>query len=104
MLIHPRIMAILKSFLLPNFLVTAFQAIKILPVVFLSTLWHGGGSNTANVPRLAVSAQYCEPWIRPQENQFLSIPPSLVPKLDPEIQTLIGYIPFHGWFTLIDLC
>jgi len=68
-------------------------------VVFQSTLWHGGGSNYSQQPRLAVSAQYCEPWIRPQENQLLAVPFDQVPKLHPTIQSLIGYSihpPFIG--------
>jgi ectoine hydroxylase-related dioxygenase (phytanoyl-CoA dioxygenase family) len=42
-------------------------------VFFLSTLWHGGGANRSAAPRLAVTAQYCEPWLRPQEAFTLSI-------------------------------
>jgi ectoine hydroxylase-related dioxygenase (phytanoyl-CoA dioxygenase family) len=30
-------------------------------VVFLSTLWHGGGANVSKAPRLAITTQYCEP-------------------------------------------
>ncbi|MDT5218931.1 MAG: hypothetical protein QOF15_1036, partial [Mycobacterium sp.] len=34
-------------------------------VFFVGTLWHGGGANTTTRERLAVTAQYCEPWLRP---------------------------------------
>ncbi|KKO98513.1 hypothetical protein THAR02_09376 [Trichoderma harzianum] len=40
---------------------------------FLSTLWHGGGANTSDGSRLALTAQYCQPWIRPMENQILAV-------------------------------
>jgi len=68
-------------------------------VYFVSTLWHGGGPNTSNAQRLAVSAQYCEPWIRPQENQLLIVPFQKAEKMHPKVQSLIGYSihpPFIG--------
>jgi len=69
-------------------------------VVFLSTLWHGGGPNsTSNCSRLGITTQYCQPYLRPQENQILSIHPSIVRILDPKLQSLIGYSihpPFIG--------
>jgi ectoine hydroxylase-related dioxygenase (phytanoyl-CoA dioxygenase family) len=69
-------------------------------VFFLSTLWHGGGSNrTSNANRMAVTFQYCQPFIRPQENQFLSVPFATAKQLPPQIQSLLGYSvhpPFIG--------
>jgi len=68
--------------------------------LFGSQLWHGGGQSLPDAPpRLAIAFQYCEPYIRPQENQFLVVAPEEVPKLSPRIQTLIGYSihpPFIG--------
>jgi len=69
-------------------------------VLFLSTLWHGGGANrTESSSRLAVSAQYCEPWLRPQENQQLVVPFDQLFTVDPKIRSLLGYSihpPFVG--------
>eukprot|EP00164_Ancoracysta_twista_P008552 GFYU01012403.1.p1 GENE.GFYU01012403.1~~GFYU01012403.1.p1 ORF type:complete len:299 (+),score=64.34 GFYU01012403.1:24-899(+) len=68
-------------------------------LVFLSTVWHGGGANTSTADRLAVTFQYCEPWIRPQENQFLAVPHDVVHKVSPKMQSLLGYSihpPFIG--------
>jgi len=68
-------------------------------VVFLSTLWHGGGPNISSEGRLCVTAQYCEPWLRPQENQFLVVPFPVVQKLPLALQSLVGYSihpPFIG--------
>jgi ectoine hydroxylase-related dioxygenase (phytanoyl-CoA dioxygenase family) len=168
---HPRILRLLDLVLLPNYLLTAYQAIQILPgelrqplhyddaflniprprqafsvgtvwaltpftadngstvliprshlwgdelpptdckpvpcvmpagsvVIFLSTLWHGGGANsTANCKRLAMSTQYCQPFIRPQENFQLETPFHVAKKLSPRLQSLIGYSihpPFIG--------
>jgi len=68
-------------------------------VVFLGTLVHRGGGNASDRPRLAISNQYCEPWARPQENFFLSIPPAVVAGCSPRVQQLLGYSvhpPFMG--------
>ncbi|ETO26568.1 phytanoyl-CoA dioxygenase (PhyH) family protein [Reticulomyxa filosa] len=68
-------------------------------LLLLSTTWHGGGPNSTSHPRLAVTAQFCQPWIRPQENQFLSVPFDMVLKMHPKIQSLLGYsihFPFIG--------
>lgn len=68
-------------------------------IVFLGTLIHRGGANCSDRPRLALSNQYCEPWARPQENYFLSIPCEKARALPPRVQELLGYSvhpPFMG--------
>ena len=68
-------------------------------IVFLGTLWHRGGANRSQAPRLALSTQYCEPWARQQENYTLAIPPELVATFSERVQELIGYSihpPFMG--------
>ncbi|KTC35116.1 phytanoyl-CoA dioxygenase [Pseudomonas sp. ABAC61] len=68
-------------------------------VLFLGTLWHGGGANRSEAPRLALTAQYCEPWARQQENFSLSIPRATVRQCSEHIQRLLGYsihAPFMG--------
>ncbi|KXS13197.1 PhyH-domain-containing protein [Gonapodya prolifera JEL478] len=68
-------------------------------VVCLGTTWHGGGANVSKSSRLAVTAQYCEPYLRPYENHFLITPPALVPQLPKKLQSLLGYSvhkPFMG--------
>jgi ectoine hydroxylase-related dioxygenase (phytanoyl-CoA dioxygenase family) len=68
-------------------------------IFFLGTLWHGGGANRSERPRLAVSAQYCEPWARQQENMGLSIPREVVKTLSSELRSMVGYSihpPFMG--------
>ena len=42
-------------------------------ILFLGNLWHGGGENCSGSDRLALTAQYCEPWACTQENYFLSV-------------------------------
>lgn len=68
-------------------------------VVFLGTTWHGGGESRSETPRLAVTCQYCEAYMRQQENFFLEIPSEMALSLSPEIQAMIGYSimpPFMG--------
>jgi ectoine hydroxylase-related dioxygenase (phytanoyl-CoA dioxygenase family) len=68
-------------------------------IVFLGTLWHRGGANRSEAPRLALSTQYCEPWARQQENYTLAIPPEVVGTFDERVQELLGYSihpPFMG--------
>ena len=60
-------------------------------IVFLGTLIHRGGANRSQRPRLALSNQYCEPWARPQENYFLSIPAEKTRAMSARVQQLLGY-------------
>lgn len=69
-------------------------------IFFLGTLWHGGGENRSQHNRLAVTAQYCEPWCRPQENFSLSTSIPRVKQCSEHIQRLLGYSihpPFMGF-------
>lgn len=68
-------------------------------VFFLGTLWHGGGANTTDRNRLAVTAQYCQPWLRTQEAFALSTPPDVARMLGPDLRRMLGYSihpPFVG--------
>ncbi len=66
---------------------------------FLGTLWHGGGANQSEAPRMCLTAQYCAPFCRTQENFSLSIPKAQVKTFSENIQRLLGYSihpPFMG--------
>jgi hypothetical protein len=68
-------------------------------VFFVGTLWHGGGANTTSKARLAVTAQYCQPWLRPMEAYTLSVPRELARTLSDDIRRMLGYSihpPFLG--------
>lgn len=68
-------------------------------VFFLGTLWHGGGANRSNQPRLAITSQYCEPWLRPQEAFTLSATRDTVRAVPEDIRRMLGYSvlpPFIG--------
>ncbi|MBS9533013.1 phytanoyl-CoA dioxygenase family protein [Mycobacterium sp. M1] len=68
-------------------------------VFFGGTLWHGGGANRSPHDRLAVTAQYCEPWLRPQEAFTLSATRDTVRVVSEDIRRMLGYSihpPFIG--------
>ncbi len=167
---HPRVLALLDHLLMPNYLLSQFQGIHILPgetpqpphfddafyplrrprpplsvatiwalddftaengatlvyprshlwddrqpgaddravpavmpagsvILFLGTLWHGGGANRSGQGRLGASAQYCEPWLRTQENLFLSTPRAALHERSEDMLRMLGYSihpPFVG--------
>lgn len=68
-------------------------------VFFVGTLWHGGGANSTDRDRLAVTAQYCQPWLRPMEAFTLSVPRDVARTVSEDIRRMIGYSihpPFVG--------
>jgi len=68
-------------------------------ILFLGNLWHGGGENYSSASRMGFTAQYCEPWLRTQENYFVSVPGDIVAQLSEDMQRMLGYSilpPFVG--------
>ena len=68
-------------------------------VFFLGTTWHGGGENNSDAARLAVTHQYCEAYMRQQENYLLELSKDTVRQLSDELRALVGYSiypPFMG--------
>jgi ectoine hydroxylase-related dioxygenase (phytanoyl-CoA dioxygenase family) len=68
-------------------------------VVFQGTLWHRGGANTSDRPRLGITPQYCQPWARQQENMSLAVPLDVVARYPRRVQELLGFSlhpPFMG--------
>ncbi|KAF9895006.1 hypothetical protein FE257_004630 [Aspergillus nanangensis] len=69
-------------------------------VYFIGTTWHGGGANTSTQPRMSATVQYCQPYIRPIENQFLAVDPRRLPEIPGKIVEMMGYKthnPFIGY-------
>jgi ectoine hydroxylase-related dioxygenase (phytanoyl-CoA dioxygenase family) len=63
------------------------------------TLWHRGGANRSNRPRLIITPQYCAGWVRQLENMSLAVPAEVAEKLPERARELIGYSihpPFMG--------
>ncbi len=70
--------------------------------VFPGTLVHGAGANRSRAPRLGYTNQYCEPWLRTQENFYLAIPRERVAAMSASLKSLLGYSitePFLGMVT-----
>ena len=68
-------------------------------VFFLGTTWHCGGANQSDTARFAITHQYCEAYMRQQENYLLELSKETVRSLSPELQSLVGYSiypPFMG--------
>ena len=68
-------------------------------IFFLGTTWHGGGENQTDKERFAITHQYCEAYVRQQENYLLELSKETVRALSPELQSLVGYSiypPFMG--------
>lgn len=63
------------------------------------TLWHRGGANRSDRPRLIITPQYCAGWIRQLENMALAVPAEVAETLPERARELIGYSihpPFMG--------
>ncbi|KAF5593454.1 phytanoyl dioxygenase [Fusarium pseudoanthophilum] len=69
-------------------------------VYFLGTLWHGGGKNVSEKERRALTVQYCQPWVRPLENQILAVDWDKLNEIPPRLVDMLGYqvgAPFVGY-------
>ena len=71
-------------------------------LVWVGSLWHGGGANHSNQRRVGIAMNYCAGYIRQQENQQLGVPPSLVKTFPRRLQELIGYSVYNGLVGHID--
>ncbi len=64
------------------------------------SLWHRGGANRSDTPRLIITPQYCPGWTRQLENMVLAVPPDVAKDLPERAQQLLGYSihpPFMGY-------
>jgi ectoine hydroxylase-related dioxygenase (phytanoyl-CoA dioxygenase family) len=69
-------------------------------LVYLGSVWHGGGANTTGTSRLGVVMHYARAWLRPVENHVLVVPPDVAATLPERLQELLGYnicAPFIGY-------
>ena len=67
---------------------------------YTGSIWHGGGANHTERPRLGVILEYAAAWLRPQENHVIGVPPDVVTTLPERLQELLGYNiypPFVGY-------
>jgi len=67
---------------------------------FVGSVFHGGGANNSDRPRLGTILEYVSGWLRPQENHVLAVPRDVVRTLPERLQELLGYNihpPFVGY-------
>lgn len=66
-------------------------------LLYTGSVVHGGGQNRSQAPRIGMNITYLLGWLRQEENQYLSCPPSIAAELDdPGLQALLGYSPGNG--------
>lgn len=73
-------------------------------LVFDGSIWHGGGANRTEAPRLGLAMNYCAGWIRQQENQQLGIPREIARGFSPRLRQLVGYGLYRKLIGHIDKC
>lgn len=71
-------------------------------VFFLGTTWHGGGQNVSEKARFAITHQYCEAYMRQQENYLLELSKETVRNLSPTMQSLVGYSIFPPFMGMVE--
>ena len=60
-------------------------------MLYVGSLYHGGGPNTTQAVRMGINVGYTLSWLRQEENQYLACPPELARELPVELAKLIGY-------------
>ncbi|MEC8922318.1 MAG: phytanoyl-CoA dioxygenase family protein [Actinomycetota bacterium] len=60
-------------------------------LLYSGSVIHGGGQNLSDSDRTGINITYCLGWLRTEENQYLSCPPSVAKNLDPDLQEMLGY-------------
>jgi len=69
-------------------------------LIFLGSTYHGGGGNRSAAPRTGLTMTLDLGYLRQEENQYLSVPPSIVAGYPDEVRRLLGYAacpPLMGW-------
>jgi ectoine hydroxylase-related dioxygenase (phytanoyl-CoA dioxygenase family) len=71
-------------------------------LVWVGSLWHGGGANSTDRRRVGIAMNYCAGFMRQQENQQLGIPRQVVDHFPRRLQELVGYSIYNGLVGHID--
>ena len=71
-------------------------------LVYHGSLWHAGGANRTQAPRLAVVVNYCAGFLRQEECQLLALPRERVADFDPRLRAMVGYGLYRGLFGHVD--
>jgi ectoine hydroxylase-related dioxygenase (phytanoyl-CoA dioxygenase family) len=60
-------------------------------LLYLGSLYHGGGANQSSSPRRGINVGYTLSWLRQEENQYLACPPEVARTLPESLAKLAGY-------------
>jgi ectoine hydroxylase-related dioxygenase (phytanoyl-CoA dioxygenase family) len=60
-------------------------------LLYLGSVYHGGGANRSSQPRRGVNVGYTLSWLRQEENQYLACPPDVARELPEPLARLAGY-------------
>jgi hypothetical protein len=60
-------------------------------LLYLGSLYHGGGPNRSPSTRRGVNVGYTLSWLRQEENQYLACPPDVARTLPEDLARLAGY-------------
>jgi ectoine hydroxylase-related dioxygenase (phytanoyl-CoA dioxygenase family) len=72
-------------------------------MIFDGSLWHGGGANTSTDDwRLGVNVQYCQGWMRTQQNHYLGVPPERLAEMPERLLELLGMNLYKGIMGHVD--
>jgi ectoine hydroxylase-related dioxygenase (phytanoyl-CoA dioxygenase family) len=58
---------------------------------YSGSVYHGGGANQSETPRIGVNITYNVAWLRQEENQYLTVPREVAATLPIELLRLMGY-------------
>jgi ectoine hydroxylase-related dioxygenase (phytanoyl-CoA dioxygenase family) len=60
-------------------------------MLYVGSLYHGGGENRADERRLGINIGYTLSWLRQEENQYLACDPGVARTFPEELLRLMGY-------------
>ena len=60
-------------------------------MLYVGSLYHGGGPNGTDTERVGINVGYTLSWLRQEENQYLACPPEIARELPVDLAKLIGY-------------
>jgi hypothetical protein len=60
-------------------------------LMYVGSVFHGGGANTTDVHRVGINVGYSLGWLRQEENQYLACPPEIARSLPEGLLRLMGY-------------
>jgi ectoine hydroxylase-related dioxygenase (phytanoyl-CoA dioxygenase family) len=71
-------------------------------LIWVGSLWHGGGANKTSRRRVGIAMNYCAGFLRQQENQQLGIPLDTLRRFPRRLQELCGFSIYNGLIGHID--